>query len=102
MTDNLRSPAAPTRAKFHEGEVESFSSRNHKPPLSSKHNQARIDREPQKGSRPAVSASAVNGLNQVTKRQCLLVIGFHDTHLSFAQRVGGVAAAARQPHPTDR
>jgi len=84
MTDNLRSPAPPVRAKFHEGAAEYFSSRNHKAPLSSKHYNPRIDSEAHNFSRLAMTASAVNGLNQITKRQCLLVIGFHDAHLSFA------------------
>src|SRR3989442_8308693 len=93
MTDNLKSPAPPVRAKFHEGAAEYFSSRNHKAPLSSKHYHVRIDSEPHNGSCPAMTASAVNGLNQFTKRQCLLAIGFHDAHLSFAYRAGGVAVA---------
>jgi len=84
MTANLRSPAPPVRAKFHEGAAEYFSSRNHKAPLSSKHYHLRIDSEPHNGSRPAMAASSVNGLNQITKRQRLLVIDFHDIHLSFA------------------
>src|SRR5947208_16995413 len=74
MTDNLRSPAPPVRAKFHEGAAEYFSSRNHKAPVSSKHSHLRIDSEPHNGSCPAMTASAVNGLNQFTKRQCVLAI----------------------------
>jgi len=84
MTDDLRSPAAPVRAKSHEGAAEYFSSRNYKAPLCSKNNNARIDGEPHDGSCSAMTASGVNGLNQIAKRQSLLVIGFHDAHPSFA------------------
>jgi hypothetical protein len=52
--------------------------------MCSKNNNARIDGEPHYGSRLAMAANAVNALNQIAKRQRLLVIDFHDSHLSFA------------------
>jgi hypothetical protein len=52
--------------------------------MCSKNNNARIDGEPHNGFRFAMTASPVNGLNQMTKRQRLLANDFHDIHLSFA------------------
>jgi len=52
--------------------------------MCSKNNNARIDGKPHYGSRLAMAASVVNGLNQITKRQPLLVIDFHDSHRSVA------------------
>jgi len=59
-------------------------SRNHKAPFSSKHNHVRIDGETHNGSRPALTASGVNGRDEITERQALLPIGFHDMYLPFA------------------
>jgi hypothetical protein len=59
-----------------------LSSRNYTTPMCSKNNNARFDGESHHGSRPAMTASAENGLNQITKRHSL-VIGFHDTWFFF-------------------
>jgi hypothetical protein len=44
----------------------------------------RIDGKPHDGFRPARTASIVNGLNQITKRQRLLAIDFHNIPPFFA------------------
>ena len=61
-----------------------FGSRNHEAPFASKYNHVCIDGEPYNGSGPALTASGVNGRDEIAECQALLLIGFHDTHLSFA------------------
>jgi hypothetical protein len=52
--------------------------RNCKVPVSTKRHHVRIDGEPHNVARPAFPADAVNGRDEITKRQrLLLVIGFH-------------------------
>ena len=69
-------------------------SRNDKELVSSKCNNVRIDGEPHNTLRPAFAAGAVNGHDEITERQCLLlVIGFYDA-LILGSEVAIVWASA--------
>ena len=51
--------------------------------MLSEHNDVGINGEPDDSSGPAIPADAVNGLDEIAKRQCLLlVIGFHAITIS--------------------
>jgi hypothetical protein len=51
--------------------------------LFSEHNDVGINGEPNDSSGSAIPANAVNGLDEIAKRQCpLLVIGFHTVTIS--------------------
>jgi hypothetical protein len=57
--------------------------------LSRELNEVRIDGQPQNSSRPANAAGAINGRDQITKHQCLLLlIGFHDSRCNVLKHNG--------------
>jgi hypothetical protein len=62
-------------------------SRNDKALVSSKRNKVGIDGEPHNTLRPAFAAVAVHSRDQITERQCLLlVVGFHGINIRRATR----------------
>jgi hypothetical protein len=51
--------------------------------VSSKHDNVGLHREPDDSSSPAITASAVNGLDEMAKRKCLpFLIGLHQMKIS--------------------
>jgi hypothetical protein len=62
-------------------------SRNDKALGPSKSNNVGIDGEPHNALRPAFATVAANGRDQITERQCLLlVVGFHGINIRWATR----------------